>query len=51
VFVSPKKTIAATNLAYSPYDISLGGRIYAKESGLAFYSEQEDYNPYDNEYD
>lgn len=33
----------------SPHDINLGGRLYAKESGIAFYSEHEDYKPYDHE--
>lgn len=32
-----------------PLDVNLDGRLYAKESGLSFYSEQEDYNPYDDE--
>ena len=31
-----------------PLDINLDGRLYAKESGLVFSGEQEDYNPYDN---
>lgn len=34
-----------------PLDVNLDGRLYAKESGLSFYAEQEDYNPYDNEAD
>lgn len=31
-----------------PLDVNLDGRVYAKESGLLFYGE-EDYDPYDNE--
>ena len=31
-----------------PLDVNLDGRLYAKESSLAFYGEQEDYNPNDN---
>ena len=33
----------------SPHDVNLGGRMYAKVSGLSFYGEQEEFNPYDNE--
>ena len=32
-----------------PLDVNLDGRLYAKISGLVFYDEQEDYNPYDSE--
>ncbi len=32
-----------------PLDVDLDGRLYAKESQPSFYSEQEDYNPYDTE--
>lgn len=32
-----------------PLDVNLDGRLYAKESKMWFYGEQEDYNPYDNE--
>lgn len=32
-----------------PLDVNLDGRLYAKESGLSFYSEKDDYNPYNNE--
>lgn len=32
-----------------PLDVNLDGRLYAKGSGLSFYDEREDYNPYDNE--
>jgi hypothetical protein len=32
-----------------PLDLNLDGKMYAKDSGLSFYREQEDYNPYDNE--
>ena len=32
-----------------PLDVNLDGRLYTKESGLSFYGEQEDYNPYDND--
>ena len=33
----------------SPHDVNLGGCLYAQESGMAFFGEQDDYNPYDNE--
>ncbi|MGI0019468.1 MAG: hypothetical protein ACREAY_03245 [Nitrososphaera sp.] len=32
-----------------PHDVNLGGRMYAKESGLTFDNEREEYNPYDGE--
>jgi hypothetical protein len=32
-----------------PLDVNLDGRLYARESGLSFYNEQNEYNPYDNE--
>lgn len=37
------------NVGSMPLDINLDGRLYAKETGLLFYNEQEDYNPYDDE--
>lgn len=33
----------------APLDINLDGRLYSREYGLSFHSEQEDYDPYDNE--
>jgi hypothetical protein len=32
-----------------PLDINLDGRLYARKSGIEFFGEQEDYNPYDHE--
>lgn len=32
-----------------PLDVNRDGRLYAKDSDLSFYQEQEDYNPYDSE--
>lgn len=34
-----------------PLGINLDVRLYAREFGLSFYGEQEDYNPNDNEED
>ena len=30
-----------------PHDVNTSGRMYAKESGLTFYTPQEEYRPYD----
>jgi DNA polymerase family B len=33
----------------APLDVNLDGKLYARESEMAFYQEQEEYNPYDEE--
>ena len=33
----------------APLDINLDGRLYAKECGMLFYNEQEDYSPYNED--